>query len=40
MKEALELHPFVKTNPGKTLVEPIIEKRLAEESEQIRLDNE
>ena len=40
MKHDLELFPFVKTNPRKTHIEPIIEKRLAEGVEQERLDNE
>lgn len=40
MKEDLELYPFVKTNPVKTLIEPIIEKRLAEGIEQKRLSDE
>ncbi|WP_036379091.1 methylmalonyl-CoA mutase subunit beta [Muricauda sp. MAR_2010_75] len=40
MKENLELYPFVKTQPRKTLIEPIIEKRLAETLEQKRLDDE
>lgn len=40
MKDALELYPFVKTNPRKTLIEPIIEKRLSETLEQKRLKNE
>jgi len=40
MKHDMELYPFVKTNPRKTLIVPIIEKRLAEELEQKRLDNE
>lgn len=40
MKQNLELYPFVKKNPVKTLIEPIIEKRLAEETEQNRLNNE
>jgi len=40
MKEELELYPFVKTNPVKTLIEPIIERRLAEQIEQERLKNE
>ncbi len=40
MKGNLELYPFVKRNPRKTLITPIIEKRLAEELEQNRLDNE
>lgn len=40
MKQDLELYPFVKTNPVKTLIEPIIEKRLAESLEQERLKSE
>lgn len=40
MKNDLELFPFVKTNPRKTLIEPIIERRLAEKTEQERLKNE
>ncbi len=40
MKQELELYPFVKTNQRKTLIEPIIEKRLAEQIEQERLKNE
>jgi methylmalonyl-CoA mutase len=40
MKEELELFPFVKTNPVKTLIEPIIERRLAEAMEQERLNQE
>jgi len=40
MKHELELYPFVKTNPVKTLIEPIIEKRLAETMEQKRLEDE
>lgn len=40
MKNDLELYPFVKTKPRKTLIEPIIERRLAEKMEQDRLDNE
>lgn len=40
MKHELELYPFVKKNPIKTLIEPIIEKRLAEAIEQKRLDDE
>lgn len=40
MKHELELFPFVKRNPRKTLIKPIIEKRLAEETEQNRLNNE
>ena len=40
MKHELELYPFVKTKPRKTLLEPIIEKRLAENLEQNRLKTE
>lgn len=40
IKTEIELYPFVKTNPRKTLIEPIIEKRLAENLEQNRLKNE
>jgi methylmalonyl-CoA mutase len=40
MKNELELYPFVKTNPRKTLIIPIIEKRLAEKIEQDRLSQE
>lgn len=40
MKHDLEMYPFVKQNPRKTLITPIIEKRLAEKIEQERLDQE
>ena len=40
MKNDLELYPFVKQNPRKTLITPIIEKRLAEKIEQERLSQE
>ena len=40
MKDNLELYPFVKTNLRKTLIEPIIEKRLSEALEQERLKRE
>ncbi|WP_034044508.1 methylmalonyl-CoA mutase subunit beta [Wocania ichthyoenteri] len=40
MKHKLELYPFVKTNSRKALIEPIIEKRLAETLEQNRLKTE
>lgn len=40
MSYDLELYPFVKVNPRKTLVSPIIEKRLAEKTEQERLESE
>jgi len=40
MKQDLELFPFVKIKPRKTLITPIIEKRLAEKLEQERLSEE
>lgn len=40
MKHELELYPFVKIKPRKTLIEPIIEQRLSEHLEQKRLKNE
>ena len=40
MSHDLELFPFVKTKPRKTLITPIIEKRLAEKMEKERLDKE
>ncbi|BCY28493.1 methylmalonyl-CoA mutase subunit beta [Flavobacterium okayamense] len=40
MKDDLELYPFVKQNPRKTLITPIIERRLAEKLEQERLSQE
>lgn len=40
MKDDLELYPFVKIKPRKTLISPIIEKRLAEKIEQERLASE
>ena len=40
MKHDLELFPFVKVKPRKTLITPIIEKRLAEKIEQERLNLE
>ncbi len=40
MKHDLELFPFVKVKPRKTLITPIIEKRLAEKVEQERLLSE
>jgi methylmalonyl-CoA mutase len=40
MKNDLELYPFVKQNARKTLITPIIEKRLAEKIEQERLSQE
>ncbi len=40
MKNNLELFPFVKQRHLKTLIQPIISKRLSEKLEQERLDNE
>lgn len=40
MSHDLELFPFMKTKPRKTLITPIIEKRLAEKIEKERLENE
>ncbi|UNY98794.1 methylmalonyl-CoA mutase subunit beta [Zhouia spongiae] len=40
MKNEIELYPFMKKQSGKTLIEPIIEKRLAESLEQERLKTE
>lgn len=40
MNHELELFPFLKINQRKTLITPIIEKRLAEKSEQERLSLE
>ena len=40
MKTDLELFPFVKVKSRKTLISPIIEKRLAEKIEQERLESE
>ncbi|RDY61085.1 methylmalonyl-CoA mutase subunit beta [Flagellimonas nanhaiensis] len=40
MKDNMELYPFVKNQPRKTLLVPVIEKRLAETLEQKRLSDE
>jgi len=40
MKDNLELYPFVKIKPRKTLISPLIEKRLPEKVEQERLKEE
>ncbi len=40
MKDDLEIHPFLEVNKRKTLIEPIIERRLAEKLEQNRLKDE
>jgi len=40
MKNDLELYPFLKQKPRKTIITPIIEKRLSEKIEQERLSQE
>ena len=40
MKNDLEKTPFLQQNKRKTLIEPIIEKRLAEALEKERLNTE
>ncbi|RKS53417.1 heterodimeric methylmalonyl-CoA mutase small subunit [Gillisia mitskevichiae] len=40
MAKELELYPFLKMNPRKTLLQPILERRLSERSEQERLKTE
>ena len=40
MKDDLELFPFVKKNPIKTIIPPIVERRIAEITEQERLKQE
>ena len=40
MKDTMQLYPFVKKKERKTLLEPIIERRLAEQVEQKRLNDE
>jgi len=40
MNENIELYPFVKTKPRKTLIQPIVSRRLSEKLEQERLKNE
>ena len=40
MNDDIELYPFVKTKPRKTLIQPVIAKRLAEKMEQERLKDE
>ncbi len=40
MKDNLELFPFVKHNPVKTIIPPIVERRIAEKVEQEKLSNE
>jgi len=40
LKEDIELYPFVRSKPRKTIIRPIIAKRLAEKLEQERLEKE
>jgi len=40
MSDQLELYPFVKRNPRKTLIEPVIPRRLAESLEKERITSE
>ncbi len=40
MKEQLEVNPFPTRKSEKTLIEPLVKKRLATEREKKRLDNE
>ncbi|TBW28618.1 methylmalonyl-CoA mutase subunit beta [Gramella sp. KN1008] len=40
MQNEIELFPFLKRNPRKTLIEPILERRLSEELEKERLEAE
>lgn len=40
MKENLEIYPFLKTNISKTLIPPILQKRLSEQYEKNRLEQE
>ena len=40
MKSNLEIYPFIKQQTRKTLIEPIITRRISEEIEQKRLKNE
>lgn len=40
MKDELELYPFLKTQARKTIITPILEKRLSEAIEKERLEHE
>ncbi|WP_424494447.1 methylmalonyl-CoA mutase subunit beta [Salinimicrobium sp. GXAS 041] len=40
MKDELQLFPFLKKHPRKTLIQPILERRIAEKHEQERLEKE
>ena len=40
MKDNLEIYPFLKTNNSKTLIPPVLQRRLSEQQEQYRLEKE
>ncbi|MBR9846605.1 MAG: methylmalonyl-CoA mutase [Algicola sp.] len=40
MQHELEIYPFIKTNPVKTLIEPIVQKRLSNNLDYKRLEDE
>tara|TARA_R110000787_G_scaffold166642_4_gene279656 strand:- start:9662 stop:11011 length:1350 start_codon:yes stop_codon:yes gene_type:complete len=40
MKDNLEIYPFLKTNNSKTLIPPVLQRRLSEQREQYRLEKE
>jgi len=40
MQQEIQLYPFLKKNPRKTLIEPILERRLSEKLEEQRLKTE
>lgn len=40
IKDTLQIYPFLKTEKRKTIISPIMTKRITEEHEQKRLDNE
>ena len=40
MQQEIQLYPFLKKNPRKTLIEPILERRLSEKLEEQRLETE
>ena len=40
MKNEIEIYPFVKIKPIKTLVSPLIKKRLSEAIEKNRINSE
>ena len=40
MKDDLELYPFLRSNPRKTIIRPIVPRRMAEKLEKERLEKE